>query len=72
MSTERETSRVDRTAASSKPGAPAAKGTVLVVDDDVDMLRLLRKWLEDDGFRVVEAASGAPRCTSTSGRRPTW
>ena len=33
-------------------------GTVLVVDDDADMRKLLRDFLERDGHRVMEAASG--------------
>ena len=36
-----------------------ASGTVLVVDDDDDMRRVLRDFLEGDGHRIVEAASGA-------------
>jgi DNA-binding NtrC family response regulator len=33
-------------------------GTVLVIDDDPDMRRLLKDFLELDGLRVVEAADG--------------
>jgi diguanylate cyclase (GGDEF)-like protein len=36
----------------------AARGNVLIVDDDKAMLRLLRKWLESDGFVVREAYDG--------------
>ncbi len=33
-------------------------GTVLVIDDSVQARELIRRFLVDDGFRVVEAASG--------------
>ena len=33
-------------------------GTVLVIDDDGDMRRLLKDFLENDGHRIVEAANG--------------
>jgi diguanylate cyclase (GGDEF)-like protein len=36
----------------------AAKSRVLVVDDDPAMLRLLRRWLESEGFEVQEAHDG--------------
>ncbi len=32
--------------------------TALVVDDDPGSRRLLVRWLEDQGWRVIEAASG--------------
>ena len=35
-----------------------SKGTVLVVDDDPDMLSLLSTWLESGGFKSIAAASG--------------
>ncbi|MEQ8660861.1 MAG: sigma-54 dependent transcriptional regulator, partial [Gammaproteobacteria bacterium] len=38
--------------------AGATKGRVLVVDDDADMLGLLRRWLESDGYRVTVAPAG--------------
>ena len=34
------------------------EGTVLVVDDDAKIIRLVRTYLERDGFRVIEAADG--------------
>lgn len=33
-------------------------GPILVVDDDAKIVRLVRTYLERDGFRVVEAADG--------------
>ena len=35
-----------------------SKGTVLVVDDDPDMLNLLSTWLESGGFNAIAVASG--------------
>ena len=35
-----------------------ATGTVLVIDDDQGMRQVLKDFLERDGHRVVEAASG--------------
>lgn len=37
---------------------PSKKASVLVVDDDVHMLRLLRRILELEGYHVVAAADG--------------
>jgi len=37
---------------------PSKKASVLVVDDDVRMLRLLRRILELEGYQVVAAADG--------------
>ena len=34
------------------------EGSVLIVDDDPDMLKLLAKWLDDAGFKVVAVDSG--------------
>ena len=34
------------------------KRTILVVDDDPDIRRMLRRMLESDGYHVVEAADG--------------
>ena len=41
------------------PQREQPRGTVLVVDDDSDMLNLLRKWVESAGFKVTTAASGS-------------
>ena len=37
---------------------PRTTGTVLVIDDDQGMRQVLKDFLERDGHRVVEAASG--------------
>ena len=45
------------TAGSAGPAAPTTR-PILVVDDDAKILRLVRLYLERDGFRVVEASDG--------------
>jgi DNA-binding response OmpR family regulator len=40
------------------PGMPAPRPAILVVDDDAKIVRLVRAYLERDGFRVVEASDG--------------
>ena len=37
---------------------PAPRAPILVVDDDVKIVRLVRAYLEREGFRVVEAGDG--------------
>jgi two-component system OmpR family response regulator len=37
---------------------PAPKPPILVVDDDAKIVRLVRTYLEREGFRVIEAADG--------------
>lgn len=37
---------------------PVSKATVLVVDDEERMRQLLRLYLENEGYRVIEAATG--------------
>jgi len=32
--------------------------TILIVDDDVEVLKLMRKELEAEGFRVIQASNG--------------
>jgi signal transduction histidine kinase/CheY-like chemotaxis protein len=48
-------------AAPAKPAAPQrpAAGTILVVDDDVTMRDLLRRYLVKEGFQVTEACNGS-------------
>ncbi len=54
-----------------KPDTPAdSKGTVLIVDDDQDMLKLLTRWLEDGGYQAVAADSGNVALTQLSKTRP--
>lgn len=38
-------------------------GTVLVVDDDRDILDAMREVLEREGYRVLSAANGIEACT---------
>ena len=33
---------------------------ILVVDDEPEMLALLKEWLEEDGHDVVTASKGGP------------
>ena len=46
------------------------RGRVMVVDDDQDMLNLLRKWLEGAGFEVSVAASGNEALSMLATSRP--
>ncbi len=46
------------------------KPLVLVVDDELQMRRLLRVCLEGNGYRVLEAASGAQALTEAAQRKP--
>jgi two-component system KDP operon response regulator KdpE len=47
-----------------------AKQTVLVVDDDPDLRRLLQQLLESNGFQVVMAGSGAEAIDEAARRPP--
>jgi two-component system KDP operon response regulator KdpE len=49
---------------------PAVKPTVLVIDDEVQIRRLLRVCLEANGYRVLEAASGLEGISEAAQRRP--
>ncbi len=49
---------------------PAVKSTVLVVDDELQIRRLLRVTLEAHNYRVLEAASGQEAITEAAQRRP--
>jgi two-component system, NtrC family, response regulator GlrR len=51
-------------------GEATSRGTVLLVDDDYDMLRLLAKWLEGDGFRPILASSGGDALRELGANRP--
>lgn len=48
----------------------ANKTTVLVIDDEVQIRRLLRVSLEASGYRVVEAATGNDGITEAAQRQP--
>jgi hypothetical protein len=51
-----ETQTPDDAALPSEAAGPA--GTVLVIDDNADARELLRRFLSDEGYRVLEASSG--------------
>jgi len=44
--------------------------TILVVDDFEDTRLLLRTWLQQKGYRVVEAANGKQAVAETESHRP--
>ena len=46
------------------------KPTVLVVDDELQMRRLLRVCLEGNGYKVLEAVSGQEALTELAQRKP--
>ncbi len=48
----------------------ALKPTALIIDDEVQMRRLLRVCLESNGYRVVEAASGQEGITQAAQHPP--
>ena len=48
----------------------ASAGTVLLVDDDQDMLNLLSKWLQGAGFTSLLASSGEDALRQLSSARP--
>ena len=49
---------------------PALQPAVLVIDDEVQIRRLLRVNLESNGYRVLEAASGQEGITQAAQWRP--
>lgn len=49
---------------------PAHPATVLIIDDEVQIRRLLRVSLEANGYRVFEAASGQEGLVEAAQRRP--
>jgi len=49
---------------------PAVKPTVLVIDDELQIRRLLRVCLEANGYRVFEAATGQEGIAEAAQRRP--
>jgi len=49
---------------------PAASKTVLVIDDEIQMRRLLRACLERNGYEVVEAATGDAGLDAALSHRP--
>lgn len=49
---------MDARARSTNPGSPADEGLVAIVDDDPTARRLMRFWLERQGYRTVEYDCG--------------
>lgn len=49
---------------------PAASKTVLVIDDEIQMRRLLRACLERNGYAVIEAATGDAGLDEAVRRQP--
>ena len=49
---------------------PALKPTVLVIDDELQIRRLLRVCLEANGYRVSEAANGQEGISEAAQHRP--
>ncbi len=49
---------------------PAAKPTALIIDDEIQIRRLLRVCLEGNGYNVIEAQSGMDGIIEAAQRRP--
>ena len=52
------------------PAAPVPERPILVVDDDAKIVRLVRTYLERDGFSVVTAADGPAALDAIERHRP--
>ena len=50
--------------------AIATAGPILVVDDDAKIVRLVRAYLERDGYQVIEAADGRAALAAVDAERP--
>ena len=53
-----------------QPAAPIPERPILVVDDDAKIVRLVRTYLERDGFSVVTAADGPGALDAIERHRP--
>jgi len=53
-----------------QPAAPLPERPILVVDDDAKIVRLVRTYLERDGFSVVTAADGPAALEAIERHRP--
>ena len=53
-----------------QPAAPIPDRPILVVDDDAKIVRLVRTYLERDGFSVVTAADGPAALDAIERHRP--
>ena len=52
------------------PAAPTSERPILVVDDDAKIVRLVRTYLERDGFSVVTASDGPGALDAIERHRP--
>ena len=57
--TAEEVAAVEQPAITPVPALETARETILVVEDEVNLRRLTRQFLENQGYTVVEAADGA-------------
>jgi DNA-binding response OmpR family regulator len=55
---------------SSEPATPIPERPILVVDDDAKIVRLVRTYLEREGFSVVAAADGPAALDAIETHRP--
>jgi DNA-binding response OmpR family regulator len=55
---------------SARPSVPVPERPILVVDDDAKIVRLVRTYLERDGFSVVTAADGPAALDAIETHRP--
>jgi len=55
---------------SDRPSPPVPERPILVVDDDAKIVRLVRTYLERDGFSVVTAADGPAALDAIETHRP--
>ena len=53
-----------------QPPSPIPERPILVVDDDAKIVRLVRTYLERDGFSVVTAADGPAALDAIERHRP--
>jgi signal transduction histidine kinase/DNA-binding response OmpR family regulator len=64
---------VDRAEVGPHPGRPADRpeeGLVLVVDDDAEVVRAVRSYLEDEGLAVLSASTAAEGASLAADRHP--
>jgi CheY-like chemotaxis protein len=45
---------------------------ILVVDDDKSIIKVLRGYLEQSGYQVLNAVDARPRCTCCAASGQTW
>ena len=62
--------RTEVTPPASRVADRAKEGLVLVVDDDPDMVRTVRSYLEEEGLAVLSASTGAEGASLAADRHP--